>query len=107
MASVYRINKGINRPLEFRGLKAQYIGYLAMGLLALLLGFTLLYLLGVSLFFCLGLVLPGGTGLFLVVYRLSHRYGPHGLQKKWAQRRLPVRLRVHSRHLFLQLLQKN
>ncbi len=25
MSSVYQINKGINKPVEFRGLKAQYI----------------------------------------------------------------------------------
>ena len=33
---VYPINKGINRPLEFKGLKAQYIWYLGAGLLVLL-----------------------------------------------------------------------
>jgi len=28
MSSVYKINKGINKPIEFKGLKAQYIAYL-------------------------------------------------------------------------------
>lgn len=30
--SVYQINKGINKPIEFKGLKAQYIWYLGGGL---------------------------------------------------------------------------
>ena len=30
--SVYKINKGINKPIEFKGLKAQYIWYLGGGL---------------------------------------------------------------------------
>ena len=32
----YTINKGINAPLVFKGLKAQYIAYLAVGLVVLL-----------------------------------------------------------------------
>ncbi|MDB5129720.1 DUF4133 domain-containing protein, partial [Mucilaginibacter sp.] len=36
----YQINKGINRPIEFKGLKAQYIGYLGSGLVALLILFA-------------------------------------------------------------------
>ena len=35
MATVYYINKGINKPIVFKGLKAQYIGYLAVGLVGL------------------------------------------------------------------------
>ena len=30
MSSVYTINKGVNKPIEFKGLKAQYIAYLAV-----------------------------------------------------------------------------
>ena len=29
--SVYKVNKGINKPIEFRGLKAQYIWWLGGG----------------------------------------------------------------------------
>nr|WP_262712406.1 DUF4133 domain-containing protein [Arachidicoccus ginsenosidivorans] len=36
----YEINKGVNRAIEFRGLKAQYIYYLAVGLAVLLLLFV-------------------------------------------------------------------
>ena len=42
--SVYRINKGINRSIEFKGLKAQYIWYLGGGVVALLIVFAAMYL---------------------------------------------------------------
>jgi hypothetical protein len=41
-ASVYKINKGINKPIEFKGLKAQYIAYLGAGLITLLILFAVL-----------------------------------------------------------------
>lgn len=101
--SIYKINKGINKPLEFRGLKAQYIGYLACGLLLLLLFFALLYICGVNSFICLGLIMTLGAGLFLTIYRLSRRFGRDGLMKKVAKKQIPQILRIHSRRIFLKL----
>lgn len=46
--SVYTINKGINKPVEFKGLKAQYIWYLGGGLIMLLILFAILYICGVT-----------------------------------------------------------
>lgn len=100
-SSVYTINKGINRPIEFRGLKAQYIGYLAGGLLILLVLFAGLYLLGVHPFFCVGLILLLGAALFTGVHRMNRKYGVHGLMKKAARRRVPSTLKSYSRKLFL------
>lgn len=107
MASVYNINKGINRPIEFKGLKAQYIAYLAIGLIGLLILFALLYIIGVNMFICLGLIATLGTGLFMFVYRMSDKYGQHGLLKKMASRSIPVFLKVSSRNVFLKLSVKN
>ena len=59
--SVYKINKGINKPVEFKGLKAQYIWYLAGGLVLLLIVFAILYIIGINTFFCLGLVMVLGS----------------------------------------------
>jgi hypothetical protein len=101
--SVYQLNKGINQPLLFRGLKAQYIGYLAIGLVCLLLLFAGMYLLGVSLLFCLGIVLVLGACLFLTVYRLSTTFGEHGLLKRMARYRVPACLSIRSRAPFLAL----
>ncbi|NQX56808.1 DUF4133 domain-containing protein [Pedobacter panaciterrae] len=100
MASVYHINKGVSKPIVFKGLKAQYIAYLAVGLVLLLLGFVLGYLLGAPLFVLLPLVLSLGFALFFFVFRLSHRFGEHGLMKYVAKRGLPSRIVFRSRRVF-------
>ncbi|MBK0378537.1 DUF4133 domain-containing protein [Mucilaginibacter segetis] len=99
----YRINKGINKPVEFKGLKAQYIGYLAAGLVMLLLGFAVMYIIGVPVLACIMVVAVSGSLLFVQVYRLSHTYGEYGLMKKTAKRYLPHYLKFQTRKIFLQL----
>ena len=70
MASVYHINKGIDRPIEFQGLKAQYIAYLAVGLVLLLIAFAIMYIIGVNMFICLFVVVAAGSLLFVAVYHV-------------------------------------
>lgn len=103
MSSVYKINKGINKPIEFRGLKAQYIMYLGVGLLLVLIVFAVLYVIGINMFVCLAMALILGTGLFMTVYQMSARYGQYGLTRKLAARNIPSRIRFKSRKVFLQL----
>lgn len=103
MASVYQINKGVNKPIVFRGLKAQYIAWLAVGLVLLLISFAVLYISGVSLFVVLPLIFLLGAALFISTFRLSHRFGEHGLMKYLAGRGLPKSLKFRSRRLFTQL----
>lgn len=103
MSSVYQINKGINKPIEFKGLRAQYIAYLAVGLVLLLISFAILYIFGVSLFIILPLILGLGSGLFFTVFRLSHRFGQYGLLKYFAKRGLPKYLKFNSRKIFIHL----
>lgn len=100
MSAVYQINKGVGKPIEFRGLQGQYIAYLAVGLVVLLLTFTALYLLGTPLLVLLPLVLALGGGLFFGVYSLSKRFGVHGLAKLMAARALPAYLTFSSRRVF-------
>ncbi|GAB3921846.1 DUF4133 domain-containing protein [Mucilaginibacter myungsuensis] len=96
----YQINKGINKPIEFKGLKAQYIGYLGGGLVALLVLFAVLYLIGLAVYLCI-LVIGGlGGGLFYKVFQLSHKYGEHGLMKRNARKYIPDYLKFRSRRLF-------
>lgn len=102
--SIYTLNKGINKPIEFRGLKAQYIWYLGGGLLVLLILFAVLYIAGVSPFVCLGIILLLGGCLFAYVYHLSHKYGPYGMMKTIAKRRIPNRIKSSSRKTFTQLI---
>jgi hypothetical protein len=59
MNSVYKINKGINKPIEFKGLKAQYIGYLGARCQSCYsLSSAILYISGVNMFVCLGIIAP-------------------------------------------------
>lgn len=103
MNSVYKINKGINKPIEFKGLKAQYIGYLGAGVVLLLVVFAVLYITGVNMFVCLGIIAVLGTLLFIGIYKLSDSYGQHGLLKRLARRNIPDSLVGNTRTLFIQL----
>lgn len=107
MSSVYTINKGINKPIEFKGLKAQYIAWLAAGLIGLLILFAVLYIIGVNMFVCLALTLILGVILFMTVYRMSDTYGQHGLLKKMARTSIPDFIKSTSRKTFLNLKNKS
>jgi hypothetical protein len=98
---VYAINKGVNAPIEFKGLKGQYIIYLALGLVGILFLFALLYVVGLNTFFCLAVAFGAGGYLFWWVTRTSKRYGQHGLMKKAARRMLPGAIVCRSRKIFL------
>lgn len=98
--SVYQINKGINKSIEFRGLKAQYIWYLGGGVVGLLVLFAAMYFIGFNTFICLGVILFAGAGLFVFVYRLSNTHGEYGMMKKVARRRVPKIIRSNSRKVF-------
>ena len=104
--SVYKINKGINRPIEFKGLKAQYIGYLGIGLVGLLIAFVILYVIGVNMFVCLAIIAGAGVALFMNGDRMSAKYGQHGLLKKRASRNIPEFIACRSRKIFIHLKHK-
>jgi len=84
-----KINKGINRPLEFKGLKAQYIGYLCIGLLIMLFLFVVMYLMGLPILLVLIIISTTGGLLFSFIFKYSSKYGTYGLMKKAAYGRLP------------------
>lgn len=100
MSTVYQINKGVGKPIVFRGLQGQYIAWLAGGLVFLLVAFALLYVMGLAIYVLLPLILGLGTGLFYTVGRLSRRFGVHGMEKYFAKRSLPGYLRFRSRRVF-------
>jgi hypothetical protein len=94
--SVYQINKGINKSIEFKGLKAQYIWYLGGGLVGLLIIFAIIYIIGVNILLCVALIFSGGSGLFMYVYKMSRTYGEHGLMKKIARKAIPKVIKNYS-----------
>jgi hypothetical protein len=99
--SLYKINKGIHKSIEFKGLKAQYIWYLGGGILILLIGFAIMYILGVNAYVCVGLILIAGVVLFMYVFRMSSTYGEYGLMKKIAKRSIPPIIKSNSRDHFV------
>jgi glucan phosphoethanolaminetransferase (alkaline phosphatase superfamily) len=94
--SVYQINKGINKPIEFKGLKAQYIWYLGIGLVLLLLVFAIMYIAGLNIFICLVIIFSAGAALFMQVYKMSRTYGQYGLMKKVARKAVPEVIKSNS-----------
>jgi hypothetical protein len=102
-SSVYTINKGINTPIEFRGLKAQYIWYLGGAILALMILFAMMYIAGVNSYLCVGIIFPTGGFVFMYVFRLSNKYGEHGMKKKIARRSIPHCLKSYDRKIFCAL----
>lgn len=100
MASVYQINKGINQSIEFKGLKAQYIWYLGGVVVTLMVLFAIMYIIGLPSLVCVGVIGVTGTLSVMYIYRLSHKYGEHGLMKALAKKQLPKVLKMKTRNVF-------
>jgi hypothetical protein len=99
--SVYEINKGINKSIEFKGLKAQYIWYLGAGIMGLLILYAVMFIVGLNTFICLGIILLLGTMVVIKVYGLSNTYGEHGMMKLIASKQVPTVIKCRSRKVFI------
>lgn len=104
--SIYTINKGINKSIEFRGLRAQYIWYFAGLVLALMIVFAALYIAGAGTIICL--TVCGSAAAFgsIKIFALSKKYGEHGLMKAIARKRVPRVLKSYGRRYFQQFTLK-
>lgn len=98
---VYLMNKGVNRPVSFKGLVAQYIWWLAGGLLILLLLYAALYLCEVNTYMSIGIIGCAGFLLFYTVYKANNKYGEFGIMKTIARKRIPSAIRCKSRTVFI------
>ena len=94
----YPVNKGIGRPVEFKGLKAQYLFLFAGGLLAAFILFVILYMAGASQWLCIGFGAVSASSLVWLTFRLNAKYGEHGLMKLGAARMRP-RFMLHRRRV--------
>ncbi|SOD17683.1 DUF4133 domain-containing protein [Pedobacter xixiisoli] len=99
--SLYEINKGINKSIEFKGLKAQYIWYMGTGALGLLILFAILYIIGIPSLVCLMTVAILAGVLLSKVYAMSNKYGEHGLMKALARKQVPKVIKINSRSIFI------
>jgi xanthosine utilization system XapX-like protein len=101
MASqVYKINKGVNQSVEFRGLKAQYIWYLGIGFVVLIILFSVLYFLQIPSLICVMIIGLLELLFFMRIYRMSQQYGEFGLMKALAKKQLPKHVISRERGLF-------
>ena len=90
--AAFEINKGVDRTVEFKGLKAQYLFLFAGGLLAVFILVVVLYLCGVSQVACLVIGVVGATIVVWQTFTMNRKYGQYGLMKKGA-------VRMHPRYL--------
>ena len=77
--TAYYINKGIGREVEFHGLKAQYLFYIAGGLLGDFLLVIVHYMMTVGQLICILLGNVLGVMLVALTFRLNALYGTFGL----------------------------
>ena len=98
--SIYEINKGVSKPIEFKGLLAQYIWYMGAVVLGTLILFAFMYIAGINAFLCVGIAFGTGGTSCCYVFQLSKKYGEHGLTKKRASRYVPELLKSKTRKYF-------
>ncbi len=98
------INKGIGKPVEFRGLKGTYL-YLAAGIVvcSLLLSLLLYGLFDINTYLTTGIVLSCALGGIWYCMRLSAKHGVSGLIKLEATRNQPKAILISSAKPFAQL----
>lgn len=94
----YPVNKGAGNPIEFKGLKSQYLFAFAGGLAAVLLAMVVLYLAGADQWVCIPFGVISGSLLVWVTFRMNARYGEHGLMKLLAEKRHP-RYLIHRKRI--------
>lgn len=92
----YRINKGVGRAVEVKGLRAQYFIYAVIGIIvAVILFFFLSFMIGQILslvisFVCLVINVS-------ICFYLNNRFGEKGLSQFYAQRVTPDRVAFNKR----------
>jgi ATP/ADP translocase len=101
--SIYQINRGINKSVEFKGLRAQYIGYLGLGILGLLIAFGIMHIIGIPALVTVPIVILAATGMVFKVYSMSAKYGEYGMQKEMAKRNIPKVVKCNNRTVFRKL----
>lgn len=85
----YQVNRGIGKPVEFKGLKSQYLFIFCGGLLAVFVVFIVLFMAGVNQWLCIGFIVSASLLLVWQTFRLNAKYGTHGLMKAAARKRHP------------------
>ncbi|MDR1898281.1 MAG: DUF4133 domain-containing protein [Prevotellaceae bacterium] len=85
----YIIHKGINKTVEFKGLRAQYLIYFVVGIIILFMLFIILRVININIVGSLVTIGGLACALVAVVFRMNAKYGQYGLMKQQARRRCP------------------
>jgi uncharacterized membrane protein len=85
----YQVFKGINKTVEFKGLRAQYLIYFVVGIIILFMLFIILRMFDANIAGSLITVVGLAFILIVVVFRMNAKYGQYGLMKEQARRRCP------------------
>ena len=93
------MNRGIGKPVEFKGLKSQYLFIFAGGLLAVFVVFIILFMAGVNQWVCIGFIVSASLLLVWQTFRLNARYGTYGLMKIAARKRADLPAQCPVRHI--------
>ncbi|WP_400194226.1 DUF4133 domain-containing protein [Hymenobacter sp. B81] len=100
---LYDLNRGINKPVEFKGLVGNNIYFLVAGI-GLTFGlFVTLYLLSTPLVLTILITFAVGGGMWAGVFALNRKYGEHGLMKASARRASPKYITNRHSRLFQHL----
>ena len=86
--SEYPVNRGIGKPVEFKGLKSQYLFIFCGGLLAVFVVFIVLFMAGVNQWLCIGFIVSASLLLVWQTFRLNAKYA-RTLMKAAARKRHP------------------
>ena len=86
----YQINKGVGAPLDFFGLKSQYIGYFGIGMVAAFLGYVVFQFESKLL----GGIIAGiiGAVSYFGCHWANTKFGRNGVAIKMGRRSLPHRI---------------
>ncbi|SET97223.1 DUF4133 domain-containing protein [Hymenobacter actinosclerus] len=102
---IYGLNRGINKPVEFKGLVGSNIYLLVAGIGLVFALFVTFYLTGVPLELTVLLTFVAGSGMWAGVFALNRRFGEHGLMKAAARRSSPTYIINRHSRLFQRLNQ--
>ena len=94
--ATYQVNRGVGKPVEFIGLRAQYVIYLVfLVLLVIIFSFILNILLNV-----ISTILIGIIAFLLALcscFKLNNTYGEHGLMQLMASKKVVKHISVTRR----------
>jgi hypothetical protein len=94
--ATYQVNRGVGKPVEYLGLRAQYVIYLVLSLLlVILISFILSLLLNAMGALCFGII-----AFLLAVcscFKLNNTYGEYGLMQLMASKKVVKHISVTRR----------